>query len=134
MLTNGISLTIIDVLFEELELHPLSSTTETIEYVVFVDGLIDKGDPLTSPLLSIVTVFELIPSLKITLNGAVPEKTGNEISELSPKHKGLLPVTAISILGISFTITSTICVGIVLVHPLISVTEITWYEFVPIEG
>ena len=125
MLTNGISLTIIDVLFEELELHPLSSTTETIEYVVFVDGLIDKGDPLTSPLLSTVTVFELIPSLKITLNGAVPEKTGNEISELSPKHKGLLPVTAISILGISFTITSTICVGIVLVHPLISVTEIT---------
>ena len=86
-LTLGSSLTIIDALFEELEKHPLSSLTETNEYVVFEEGLIDKGDPLTSPLLSTVTVFELIPSLKITLNGAVPEKTGNEISELSPNIK-----------------------------------------------
>ena len=107
---------------------------ETNEYVVFEEGLIDKGDPLTSPLLSTVTVFELIPSLKITLNGAVPEKTGNDISELSPKHKGLLPVTAISIFGISFTITSTIWVGVVFIHPFISVKDITWYEFVPMEG
>ena len=107
-LTLGNSLTVTDALFEEVEKHPLLSLTETNEYVVFEEGLIDKGDPLTSPLLSTVTVFELIPSVKITLNGAVPEKTGNDISELSPKHKGLLPVIAISIFGISFTITSTI--------------------------
>ena len=64
-LTLGNSLTVTDALFEEVEKHPLLSLTETNEYVVFEEGLIDKGDPLTSPLLSTVTVFELIPSVKL---------------------------------------------------------------------